>query len=132
MPDRALNQYDINKYIKEFGIPHVKGIYMRDALPKQVRNVEAGIMNLDTMEGLGTHWVCYYKENNICYYFDSYGLFPPKEFDEYVKCDILLNTYNIQKEKEYICGQLCIYVLYGLLVEHIKFHEILIFLDNLF
>lgn len=131
MPNRALNQYDLDEYIKEFGIPHVRGIYMRDTLPKHVRKVEVGVINLDSIHGPGTHWVCYYKKNNICYYFDSYGLPPPKEFDEYVQCDILYNTYNIQKEKEYICGQLCIYVLYGLLVEKISFHEILISLYNL-
>ena len=104
---------------------------MRDVLPKNVGNIETGVINLDTINGPGTHWTCYYKNKDICYYFDSYGLDSPIEFDKYVKCDILSSTYDIQKDKEYICGQLCITVLYALVVKNIKFHDILLYLYNI-
>ena len=39
-------------------------------------------------------------------YFDSYGLPPPSEFDNYMKIDILYSTFNIQKDEKFICGHL--------------------------
>lgn len=53
---------------------------MRDELPYKPNRAECGVINLDTSEKSGTHWVAYAKLNDYIEYFDSYGnLRPPKE-----------------------------------------------------
>lgn len=106
-------------------ISHVRGIYMRNSLPKAPRNLEKGILNLDIVAGTGTHWTAWYKYENICFYFDSFGLMFPKEFKKYMKdCDIIWSAYKIQNIGEVICGHLCLEVLKRL--EYEKFDHILI------
>ena len=105
-------------------LTNFRGVFMRDQLSMKPLNKECGIMNLDTQKGIGTHWTCWNKVNQICYYFDSYGLMPPVEFETYVKCDLLINTYQVQKENDVICGQLCLYVLYKLLIEKENYFQI--------
>src|SRR6201990_2049778 len=133
IPMKALSQYDLMRYVNELKIPNFKGIYMRDALPKKSNKnkKECGILNLDSIKGSGTHWTCWFKKcNNLCYYFDSFGVVPPKEFENYVQCDIVYSTYQIQKFSDVICGHLCLTVLYALAVLNINFHSILFFLYN--
>ena len=108
-------------------IPKFRGVYMRDTLPKYSTRAECGILNLDSIKGPGTHWTCWYKENsNICYYFDSFGVGPPKEFENYIKTDILYSTYKIQDDDDFICGHICLILLYQLLIKKRNFHDILI------
>ena len=68
-------------------------------------------MNLDDSSGSGSHWVAYYRNRKDKYYFDSYGLPPPKELIDYLKSPILYNTEQIQRADQVICGHLCLYVL---------------------
>ena len=49
---------------------------MRDQLFMKPLNNECGIMNLDIQDG-----TCWHKVKKLCYYFDSYGLMPPIEFE---------------------------------------------------
>ena len=107
---------------------------MRDVLPQYSKNIECGTLNLDSINGPGTHWTCWIKQSeNLCYYFDSFGVNPPIEFEKYVKCDILYSTYQIQKMEEVICGHLCLLVLYGAVKLKLNFHSVvqkLFFLYN--
>lgn len=114
IPRRPLNQYDLLHYVKLLKISHFRGVFMRDNLPKTFQNKECGILNLDSQSGPGTHWTCWYRLNNICYYFDSFGLTSPIEFNNYIKCDVLSSTYKVQKMGDVICGHLCLLVLYNL------------------
>lgn len=99
---------------------------MRDELPDKTEDLESGIMNLDVSSGYGTHWTCWFKSSvkgqslqkppsgvckPVCYYFDSFGLPPPLEFNNYMKCDIYHSTYQIQNLGDVICGHLCILAL---------------------
>lgn len=87
---------------------------MRDTLPNNIKKFECGIVNLDSIFGNGTHWVCYYKKDKIKYYFDSYGnVNPPIELVKYLgKDDIFYNDSQIQSyEDPPICGHLCVFVL---------------------
>ena len=52
------------EWVKRLGIKHFRGIYSRDGLPKKIRK-ECGIINLDDIQGPGTHWVCYRNINNL-------------------------------------------------------------------
>lgn len=89
---------------------------MRDDLPKKCHKNECGVVNLDSSEGPGTHWVAYGKRGQEIYYFDSFGdLPPPKELISYFGSDaqIYYNYLNYQKYGTVVCGQLCITFLYN-------------------
>lgn len=83
---------------------------MRDSLPLKPLYKETGIINLDSTDGNGTHWVAYKKIGKSVKYFDSFGnLSPPKEVIEYFKnCKIKYNHNRYQKFNTYNCGHLCI------------------------
>ncbi|MBS0032562.1 MAG: hypothetical protein KFE23_00350 [Candidatus Baumannia cicadellinicola] len=89
---------------------------MRDTLPEKVKKFECGIVNLDSIMGSGTHWICYYKNDKNACYFDSYGRIedkPPIELIKYLKkSSVYYNDSQIQDYKDPpICGHLCVFVL---------------------
>jgi hypothetical protein len=51
---------------------------MLNTLPNVKKKMECGVVNLDNDNGNGTHWVCYGIEIGGSWYFDSYGLPPPR------------------------------------------------------
>ena len=57
--NRPLSNFDLEKWIDDLKIKHFRSIYSRDRLPDRMRKKECGIINLDSIEGEGTHWVCY-------------------------------------------------------------------------
>ena len=63
-------------WVKKLGIKHLRGIYSRDGLPKKITK-ECGIINLDDIQGPGTHWVCYRNLDSVVEYFDPFGLIMP-------------------------------------------------------
>ena len=67
------------------GIKYFRSIYSRDRLPDQIKKKECGIINLDTIEGEGTHWVCYRNiDKQMIEYFDPFGLIMPHENHHYL------------------------------------------------
>jgi hypothetical protein len=110
MPAHALSNIEIEYFVREAGITDFRGIFMRDTLPARPRTNEKGVINLDSIEGDGTHWVCWKKHGNIVNYYDSFGnITPPIEFIEYVKnCQVFYNRDCEQEENTIICGHLCI------------------------
>ena len=84
---------------------------MRDTLPTKHHKNECGVINLDSNVGPGTHWTCYYIRNNKKYYFDSYGLDPPTELQNYLGKSVVCSTFQIQDIGTSICGHLCVFVL---------------------
>lgn len=88
---------------------------MRDRLPKSCKNVECGVINLDSDDNNGTHWCAYYKSEQLCVYFDSFGsLPPPRELVRYLgsNCRIVYNYDRYQEFNSVICGQLCLLFLF--------------------
>jgi hypothetical protein len=86
---------------------------MRNALPiSGACQRESGIVNLDDVEGPGTHWVAYAKRDNHVVYFDSFGnLRPPKELVRYFGDGVAKIQYNrtpYQRYHQNNCGQLCL------------------------
>lgn len=120
LPERALTNIDIHKYVKKLKIKHFRGVFMRDSLPKKIHQVETGVINLDDQDGPGTHWTAYKKFPNLVIYFDSYGnLKPPAKAIQYFQsngaCKILFNHDAVQfmKNSDFHCGHLCISFLYN-------------------
>lgn len=69
--NKPLTNYEITHLAKELKIKNFRGVFMRDTLPGKVNNEECGVVNLDESGNTGTHWVCYHKNKERCYYFDS-------------------------------------------------------------
>lgn len=112
------------EFVRRLKIPHFRGIFMRDGMPKRPFKRECGIINLDTSTGSGTHWTAYSKVDRSTNYFDSFGnLQPPIEFIKYLGSDSIVH-YNYRKYQNYNtnnCGQLCLEFLYNFYnKKHIK------------
>ena len=103
------------KWIKYFKINNFKGIFSRNEhMPKPKHS--PCIINLDDLEGPGTHWVTCYplKDNKTQYYFDSFGMPYPEEYKARAKYDnvkVIYNTNQYQHVKSLLRGYFCIYFL---------------------
>ena len=87
---------------------------MRDSLPEKPFKQECGIVNLDDSNGMGTHWVAYYKNYNYKEYFDSFGNSqPPLEIVNYFKFPLEYNYERKQKFNTFNCGHLCLKFLFN-------------------
>lgn len=107
-----MTNIELMKKAKELKLKNFIGVFMRDELKNKVPvHQECGILNLNTSKEPGSHWVCWYKDGNKKYYFDSYGLVPPLELVNYLKQPIIRNTSQVQTFSQTNCGQFCLYVL---------------------
>jgi len=75
-------------------------VFTRDKLPVYPKRFESAIVNLDTENGTGTHWVAYKKIGKKVKHYDSFGnLAPPLEVQKYFQgCDI---NYNYNTEQRF-------------------------------
>ena len=109
--DIALSNFDLWDWCKQLGIP-LKGIFARDE--KMGKNHSPCIINLDDLEGVGTHWVCCWFDGKAFEYFDSFGLPPPLEWEENVRKwfpkmkTFLRNNFQIQDALSLRCGYYCL------------------------
>lgn len=92
---------------------------MRNALPKTPNKNESAIINLDDVDGPGSHWVAYRKRGGLVEYYDSFGkLSPPLELINYFGKNVTIK-YNNKQDQKYNsinCGHLCLKFLYKKLV----------------
>jgi hypothetical protein len=99
--------FDLKDIAKDLGIK-IK-VLMRNELKDIDKSQKNLVINLDSSENKGSHWVCLYKNK---YYFDPYGVLP---INTIAQIDgLLYNTLQIQPDDTKMCGQLCLYVLYNL------------------
>lgn len=89
LPNRPLYDYELLNYARTLKLKHFRGIFMNDTLPRIPWVKESAIINLDSSNGSGTHWVAYVEDGNSVEYFDSFGnLKPSKELVSYLNCNI--------------------------------------------
>jgi len=86
-------------------------VLMRDELTFRPKWNECGILNLNDKYGLGSHWVCWYKNGRDKIYFDSFGVRPRLELIAYLSTPMLYNRYQIQHYNDSNCGEWCLHVL---------------------
>ena len=110
LSNKPLSNFEIENAVKKIGLKNFCGVFLRDTLPKKSKRNECAIMNLDDTSGDGTHWVEWFKRGNDKFYFDSFGLSPPTELNNYLG-DVFYPTEQIQPRQEVICGHLCLFVL---------------------
>lgn len=114
--NRALSNLDLEKFVKLLKIPHFRGVFMRDTLPKKPRKIECWILNHDSAQSTGTHWTALAKINDMAWYFDSFGnLRPPLEVMIYLgaRVKLVLNYKKYQNFDSVKCGHLCLKFLFN-------------------
>ena len=123
LPNRALTDSDIIKYVCELKIHHFRGVFMRDNLPESPHQREVAVVNFNTSVERGSHWVAFHKDGDNRIYFDSFGQITLGEIQQYLKTDAELregkqviqrNTDIVQRINTNVCGHLCLYVLKAL------------------
>ena len=113
---KPLSNFDLMDWVKKLGIRSLRGIYSRDGLPNKIKK-ESGIINLDDIQGPGTHWVCYRNINNVVEYFDPFGLIMSNEALKYFNTaspsgkQIVYSIDEIQNRNTVLCGYWCLYYL---------------------
>ena len=139
LPTHTLYDGELMRLVERINIPDFRGVKMRDELPAKTHNRECGILNFNTHDQQGSHWVCWYKSGNDRYYFDSYGEPPPIELIAYLKTyeelregrPVIQQSALIVQHYQNECGSLCLFVLKEL-SRGIPFWEILNFLRQRF
>jgi hypothetical protein len=121
---QPLTNKDLKQLTSKLQIKNFRGVFMRDNLPNNAKDNECGIINLDSYKNKGTHWTAYYKNEDKCYYFDSFGLDPPIELQKYLNCQIELSSFQVQNFNTNYCGHLCLLVLK--MLEKYKFNDIIL------
>ena len=72
------------------------------------------IINLDDLGKPGTHWVCCFEKNKQFYYFDSFGMPPPLEWEKNLQKYnpkmkyFFRNNFPIQDILSLKCGYYCL------------------------
>ena len=61
LPNKPLNNFELEDAVKRLKIPCFRGVFLLDTLPNKPNNKECGIVNFDKSGGFGTHWVAWYK-----------------------------------------------------------------------
>jgi hypothetical protein len=72
------------------------------------------IINLADSDNNGTHWTALYIKDKIAVYFDSYGLAPPKDIQEFVKVKnyyIIPIIFNPLRVRHAVIIACCFYII---------------------
>lgn len=98
----SLKDKEIIDIINSQGVK-LRGIYMKDELPKKLKKGFYVINLQSSFQGSGTHWTALYYNPKLSLYFDSYGYIPPLEVEEKIK-PYIYNDIDIQSYSSTACG----------------------------
>ena len=90
---------------------HLHNVYMRDEVLDLYPEPGNYIVNMQSSDGNGTHWVAIMCTERDCYYFDSFATNPPKEIDYFIRKRYqryAINTKDVQALQSTYCGFFCI------------------------
>ena len=107
LPNKPLSNFEIEDAVKKIGLKNFRGVFLIDTLPKKPKRNECAITNLDDTSG--DVWVTWFKRGDKKWYFDSFGLPPPTELNDYLG-DVFYPTEQIQPRQKVFCGHLCLFV----------------------
>lgn len=136
---KGLTNFELIEYAKKLKIKNFRGVFMRDTLPLVAHNNECGIVNLNTSNQEGSHWVSYLINGSQRIYFDSFGQVTPIELQKYLKTKaewngnlqvIQRNTDIVQHLNTHICGHLCLFILTSLTRKQLTYQEVLNILND--
>lgn len=92
------------------------GVFASDNISENVGKFSSFIVNLDSKNLPGSHWVAIFFRNDVAFYFDSYG-YPPinKSILRFLKKNskaIRFNPFCFQDDSSTSCGYFCLYFLH--------------------
>ena len=127
----CLKNLDLIEYAHRLSIKRFR-VFMRDSLSKRPRHKECRIVNFNSSQQPGNHWICYYKDGERRIYVDSLGQITPKEIQnclntkkERGKGVIQRNTDIVQHINTHVCGHLFLFVLMSLKRKHLSYQDAL-------
>lgn len=92
------------------------GVYARDTLPTGKKRNAMLVMNTDTSNLPGQHWVAVIIRRKVGYCFDSLGFPPSSTLSKWMnrQCDKWSSNTNRRVQPMYseLCGYYCLYFLY--------------------
>ena len=106
--NKPLSNFDLLQWVDFLKIPNFEGIFARDEV--MPRKHSPCIINLDSLENAGTHWVCCVPGGRALWYFDSFGMGFPQEFKS--SKPVIWNSSQFQNIKSVLCGYYCLYFLH--------------------
>ena len=106
--NKPLTNFDLLQWVNFLKIPNFKGIFARDEI--MPRKHSPCIINLDSLENAGTHWVCCVPGGHALWYFDSFGIGFPQEFKS--SKPVIWNSSQFQNIRSVLCGYYCLYFLH--------------------
>ena len=106
--NKPLSNFDLLQWVDFLKIPNFKGIFARDEV--MPRKHSPCIINLDSLENAGTHWVCCVPGGRALWYFDSFGMGFPQEFKS--SKPVIWNSSQLQNINSVLCGYYCLYFLH--------------------
>ena len=120
---QELSNVDIDSYYKNN--PRYGGCFSKDdIIHANPKSNKFYVLNLDSRDGQGSHWVCLYNcDKKYVYYFDSFGVAPAEQVVSFCRKTgtvlapkiPLRNIADIQTLNSSACGYYCIYCLDHLL-----------------
>jgi hypothetical protein len=117
--DYPISNFDIINFCKKYNIK-LNGVIMLDEF-NNLTKYGSYVVNLDKTDGNGTHWVAIYYKPEYILYFDSYGVYPPKEIIDNAKSkNLYYSNFIIQNEKSVLCGWFCLGYLFFIQNSKIK------------
>ena len=100
-------------------VPHFKGVYPLDKMPKSLVAPSNLIINTHTHNLPGEHWLAVsYQKGGRVFAFDSFGMYYPSILQNYLRrlkrsCPVSYNRFQFQEVHEKTCGHYCIaYLIY--------------------
>lgn len=93
--------------------PAFLGVFAFDRVPHSLKKGDVKmVINMDTADKPGSHWVAIWRRNNKGFYYDSFGRPPPKDIIDWLTKNTSAWEYNyvpMQSPKDKsACGYLCI------------------------
>ena len=129
-PIHPLSNHDIDKYLELIGLSNkYYESSSKDMLPKKLENDKFMVINLDNMNGTGTHWVCVInsKDSKYVLYYDSFGIeyIDPKIY-KFLKSsgkEILYNENQIQDITSILCGYYALKLIKDVMIDGLSYQE---------
>ena len=107
----TLTNFDLENLAIKYGIPNFKVIMNDEITTEQYKNNSYYIVNLEDLTDDGSHWVSVLIKNNKTVYFDSFGVVPSLQVEEFLhksKKKYMFNNKIIQDLSSTNCGLFCL------------------------
>ena len=109
-----MNTTDISSIMKKLCANEFTGVFPSNHLPRYVKGeCVLFVANTDSCDRGGEHWISIYiDEFGNGEYFDSFGFYPQKSFNDYMSKNCkrwTLNARRLQSFNSDYCGAFCVF-----------------------